>query len=137
MRSKTPDDADAYPLRVGDRVFDRFHISAPTEDPELAIVIDVLDTDVYETTFGEGDRETSLADYQKNRDHADFDVSTRAVSIVFASFLSNHFPEWSDYASDPDGLSKYLDERDPEWSVPLSEGTFDYPEARLQLAYRP
>lgn len=142
MSSQTPTD-DAYPLRVGDRVFDRYQISEfdryqiSEGDPELAIVLSVSDESVYEATFSRGGEEIALADLERNRRYGDFEVSDRVVSIAFASWLSAYFDGWTDYASDPEGLVDFLSECESEWSIPYSEELYDYPESRLQLAYRP
>lgn len=133
-----PTSDSPYPLCVGDRVFDRWHVEDPDEDPELAIVIAEIDDSVYEHTFTtrEGD-ELTLADLSRNRRYADFSVSDRVVTIVFSGWLNANVPGWEDHVSSPNQLIEYLAEMEESWRIPLERGSFDYPESRLRLVHRP
>lgn len=130
---------DAYPLNVGDRVYDIRQLCIDELEAEPAIVIDTLEDDVYTADFEDtSGEEVVLAEYEPNIAYARFAVSSRVVTIAWESWLDNHTPGWDDCRDDPDELARHLTHFEESWGIPVStKGSYDYPESRLRLIDRP
>lgn len=123
---------DAYPLEIGDRVYDIKQLCDETVDePEAVIVIDVLEDDVYGASFQTTSGTETLSEYGPNVEYADFDVSERVVSIVFEQWLDANVPRWDVHRDTPEGFKEYLNFHAESWGVPVFARAYDYPESRL------
>lgn len=133
--ARTP---EAYPLRVGDEVFDIKQLCDPSRDTEPAVVIGIVDETVHEATFtNDLGEEVVLNEYEPNTRFADFTVSERVVTIAWETWLDNNVPRWDAHRDDPTTLMDYLATCEKSWGIPITPvGSFDYPESRLALGER-
>lgn len=128
-----------YPLERGEAVYDIRELVTATDpdgEPGVAIVVDTHppdETDVHTESFERNGSECTLAGYHLNRLYADFDLSTRVVTIAWDSLLDQRAPQWRKRRGDPDAMLSYIDELERDWDIPLRahDRTYSYPESRL------